>query len=143
MANDTLCYSGCKCRVESAMKSVRQFAVILMVLLPLLAPTMACALPNAQLSSAERACCKQMKNECGSMGMPASHGCCHKEVSAVDQRNAMIQAQSTSVQIDLTAIAGLPPAILLTLPVSKSDLAQRPASTLPQSPPPAISILRI
>jgi hypothetical protein len=77
------------------------------------------------------------------MGMPASHGCCQKEMPTVNHWNAMVQVQSSNVQIDLAAIAGLPPAILVTLPVSASDPAQWPASTLPQSPPPAISILRI
>ena len=138
-----LFYKGCRCTVESDMKSVRQFALILTVLLPLLAPTMACALPDAQLSSVERACCKQMKDECGSMTMPASHGCCHKEVSTTGQSNAMVQVQSANVQIDLTAVAGLSTGILLVLPVSTSDLAQRPPNTLPQSPPSAISNLRI
>jgi hypothetical protein len=125
------------------MKSVRQFALILTVLLPLLAPTMACALSNVHLSPAERACCKQMKGECGSMGMPASHGCCQKEMPTAGHWNVMVQVQSANIQIDLTAVAGLPPAILITLPVSTSDPAQWPASTLPQSPPPTISILRI
>ena len=55
----------------------------------------------------------------------------------------MVQVPSSNVQIDLAAIIGLPPAILVTLPVSGSDPAQWPASTLPQSPPPVISILRI
>lgn len=139
----TLYYSGHGCKVEAAMKSVRQFALILTVLLPLLAPTMACALSNAHLTPAERACCKQMKGECGSMGMPASHGCCQKEMPTADHWNAMVQVQSTNIQTDLTAVVGLPPAILLTLPVSTSGLVQRPASTLPQSPPPSIFILRI
>lgn len=139
----TLYYSGHRCTVEAAMRSVRQFALILTVLLPLLAPTMACALSNAHLSPAERACCKQMKGECGSMGMPASHGCCQKEMPTADHWNAMVQAQSTNIQTDLTAHAGLPPAILFTLRVSMSSPAQRPASTLPQSPPPSIFILRI
>jgi hypothetical protein len=125
------------------MKSVRQFALILTVLLPLLAPTMACALSNAHLTPAERACCKQMKGECGSMGMPASHGCCQKEMPTADHWNVMVQVQSANIQIDLTAVAGLAPAILVTLPVSTPGFAQRPASTLPQSPPPSISILRI
>ncbi len=43
------------------MRMVRQFALMPAVLLPLLAPTMVCALPSAHLSSAERACCQQMK----------------------------------------------------------------------------------
>ena len=139
----TLYYSGRGCTVECAMKSVRQFALLLTVLLPLLAPTMACALSNPHLTPAERACCKQMKGECGSMGMPASHDCCQKEMPTADHWNAMVQVQSVNTQVDLTAVAGLAPAILVTLPVSTSAFAQRPGSTLPQSPPPSISVLRI
>ena len=123
------------------MKAVRHFALMLTVLWPMLAPTMACALPNAQLSPAERACCKQMKDQCGSMDMPASHGCCHKEVSTAGQWNAMIQVQSANVQINLVTIAGLSPAVFFALPVSTSDSARRPTSTLPQSPPASIFIL--
>ena len=142
-ALDALYNFRCGCKVEAAMKTARQFALILAILWPLLAPAMACALPNAHLSPAERACCKQMKNECGSMGMPASHGCCQKEMPTADHWNVMVQVQSANIQIDLAAVAGLPPAILLTLPVSASNPAQWPASTLPQSPPSLISILRI
>lgn len=138
-----LYYSGHGCTVKAAMKSVRQFALILTVLLPLLAPTMACALSNVHLTPAERACCKQMKGECGSMGMPASHGCCQKEMPTADHWNAMVQAQSANVQIDFNTTAGLSPAIFLALPISTSNPTQRPASTLPQSPPSAIFILRI
>ena len=142
-ALDALYNFGCGCKVEAVMKFVRQLALILTVLLPLLAPTMACALSNAHLTPAERACCKQMKGECGSMGMPSSHGCCQKEMPTTDHWNAMVQVQSTNIQVDLTTVAGLPPAILVTLPGSTSDPVQRPASTLPQSPPPSIFILRI
>jgi len=125
------------------MKAIRQFALMLAVVLPLLVPTMACALPNAHLSAAERACCKQMRGECGGMAMPASHGCCHKEVPTADHWNAAVQMQSVNVQINLDAIAGLPPVLILPFPVSASDCEQSPQSTLPQSPPPAISVLRI
>jgi hypothetical protein len=122
---------------------VRQFALMLAVLLPLVAPAMACALPNAHLSRAEHACCKQMRSECGSMTMPASHGCCYKEVPTADNWNAAVQMQSANVQINLAAIAGLPPAMILPLPVPAPDHEQWPGSTLPQSPPSAISVLRI
>ncbi len=133
---------GCGCKVEGVMKAVRQFALMLAVLWPMLAPAMACALPSAHLSPAERACCKQMKDQCGSMAMPASHGCCHKEVSSASQWGATVQVNPATVQIDLAAVAELRTAGLLPVPVAIFS-AQRPESTLPQSPPSAISILRI
>ncbi|MHB1935450.1 MAG: hypothetical protein ACYCOR_02560 [Acidobacteriaceae bacterium] len=125
------------------MKAARQVALMLAVLLPLLAPTMVCALPNAHLSPAERACCRQMSNECGGMAMPASRGCCHKEVPTSDNWNAAAQVQPANVQIDLSAIARLSPAILVPLPAAMSNPVQWPRNTLPQSPPSAISVLRI
>ncbi len=75
--------------------------------------------------------------------MPASHGCCHKEVPTVTHWNAAMQIKSANVQIDLSSIAELPSAILVPLPVAVFDYAQSPGSTLPQSPPSAISVLRI
>jgi hypothetical protein len=143
LRRDTLYNSGCGCKVEAGMKAVRQFALMLAVLLPLLAPTMVCALPNAHLNPAERACCRQMMGQCGSMAMPASHGCCQKEVPTADHWNAAVQIQSANIHIDLSAVAGLSPTILVPLPLVRSNYAQRPGSTLPQSPPPAISVLRI
>lgn len=39
---------------------------------------MACAIPDAQLSAAEKQCCKVMGGDCGqdASGMPMSHSCC-------------------------------------------------------------------
>ena len=125
------------------MKVVRQFALMLAVLLPLVAPTMVCALPNAQLSPAERACCKQMMGQCGSMEMPASHGCCYKELPTAGHWNAAIQGRSACAPIEMSAIAALSRAILLPLPLVTSAYELRPGSTPPHSPPPTISVLRI
>lgn len=119
---------------------------MLAVLLPLLAPTMACALPNAHLSPAERACCKQMRQmggECGGMAMPASQDCCHKQVPTITNWNAAVQYGYTNIQIDLAAIAELPPAILPPFSVAMAADPQWPGSTLPQSPPSLVSVLRI
>src|ERR1700737_3477777 len=60
------------------MRVLRQFGVLVLLLVSCLAPAMACMVPNAEMSSQERACCRMMKNQCGQMGMPASHGCCQK-----------------------------------------------------------------
>jgi hypothetical protein len=39
---------------------------------------MACAIPDAQLTAAEKQCCKDMGGDCGrdASGMPMSHSCC-------------------------------------------------------------------
>src|SRR5579859_6872310 len=57
---------------------LRKFGVLAMVFTALLTPTMACMVPDAPMTSEERACCQMMKNHCGEKGMPASHGCCKK-----------------------------------------------------------------
>ena len=65
------------------MRILRQFGVLVLLLVSCLAPAMACMVPNAQMSTQERACCRMMKNQCGQMGMPASHGCCQKTPPSV------------------------------------------------------------
>src|ERR1700751_4929950 len=64
------------------MRVLRQFGV-LVLLVSCLAPAMACMVPNAEMSTQERACCRMMKHQCGQMGMPASHGCCQKTPPSV------------------------------------------------------------
>lgn len=125
------------------MKALRQVALTLTVILPLIAPAMACAIPNAHLTPAERACCKQMRGECGNMAMPASHGCCQMEAPTTANWNAPVQVSPANVLGDLTAISILPSDILPHLQAAASGLESRPASLLPQSPPSAVSILRI
>lgn len=124
------------------MKLVRQFALMLAVLLPMIAPAMACALPDAHLTAAEQTCCKQMKGGCDSMPMPASHGCCHREIPATGHLSA-VQTKLAHIQFALGAISGSSSAALLPAPSTVSNRAAAPGITLPQSPPSAISILRV
>jgi hypothetical protein len=65
------------------MRIFRQFGVLVLLLVSCLAPAMACMVPNAEMSTQERACCRMMKNQCGQMGMPVSHGCCQKTPPSV------------------------------------------------------------
>lgn len=121
---------------------MRQFALIIAVLLPLVAPAMACVVPGANLTTAERACCKQMASKCGHMEMPAAHDCCQKEAPATNQWS-VAQNPSVSAYTGLSATPGLPLFGLLQTPSGlPRNLSQR-SFRLPQSPPAAISILRI
>src|ERR1700747_3220609 len=63
------------------MKSFIHFRLLLAVLL-VGGPIMACAIPNAQLTAAEKQCCKDMGGDCGqdASGMPMSHSCCKTSV---------------------------------------------------------------
>jgi len=47
------------------MRVIRQFGVLVLLLVSCLAPAMACMVPNAEMSTQERTCCRMMKNQCG------------------------------------------------------------------------------
>lgn len=131
-----------KCCTERRMKTIRQFALIVAVLLPLVTPAMACILPGARLTPAERACCKQAAMQCGEMQMPALHNCCEKEMPAADQGSGA-QLPSRHSGVSLHVISDLPFAALLKVPSNLEDSVSQHSLTLPQSPPAVISILRI
>src|SRR5271170_5298328 len=65
------------------MRIFRQFGVLALLLVSCVAPAMACMVPNARMNTEERACCRAMKNQCGQMEMPESHGCCQKTPPSV------------------------------------------------------------
>jgi len=123
------------------MRALRQFGVLVLLLVSCLAPAMACMVPNAEMSAQERACCRMMKSQCGQMGMPASHGCCQKTPPSVHD-NAL----------DTKAVA-FHPVVVPVIWLAASELAN-PASAVtswvehpdyspPKSPPATIFILRI
>src|SRR5258708_19622145 len=63
------------------MKLIAYFRMLLAVLM-LGGPIMACAIPDAQLTAAEKECCKDMGGNCGqdASGMPMPHSCCKTSV---------------------------------------------------------------
>src|SRR5258707_15819596 len=69
------------CNRSSFMKLIINFRLLLVVLL-LGGPIMACAIPDAQLTAAEKQCCKDMGGDCGqdASAMPISHSCCKTSV---------------------------------------------------------------
>jgi hypothetical protein len=123
---------------EISVNLSRQFGAV--VLLPVwsLVPAMACALPNAQMTPAERACCVQMQRNCSGMDMPATHPCCQKQVRT-DQA-AVVQKSHLSSQWTVIQIV---PGTQMAIPVS-CGREQRPLSISPPlSPPSTVTILRI
>jgi hypothetical protein len=122
------------------MKAVRQFGVLLVLLMWAAVPTMVCATPTAQMTASERACCEHMKGSCGDIGMPLSHGCCHK-VAQANQVSALHASVATAPSSDLAAVTTLPangPS-----PEFSSILTENFDASPPQPPPAAINILRI
>jgi hypothetical protein len=123
------------------MRYLRQFGVLFLLLITFAAPVMACMVPDAEMSTQERACCIQMKAQCGQMEMPASHGCCHKTSpgvhdSALDNKTITFHpVVATVISLAAYELANRTPAV--------AEWVESPDYSPPQSPPSTISILRI
>jgi hypothetical protein len=122
------------------MRVLRQFGVLLL-LVSCLAPAMACMVPNAEMSTQERACCRMMKNQCGQMEMPASHGCCQKTPASVHD-NALDTKTVTSQPV-VAAVIWLTTTELVSPTSAVIGWVEHPDYSPPKSPPSTISILRI
>src|SRR6267154_851008 len=122
------------------MRVIRQFGVLVLLLVSCLAPAMACMVPNAEMSTQERTCCRMMKNQCGQMGMPASHGCCQKTPPSVHDNaldtKAMTFHPVVAPVIWLAASELVNPAPAVAGWVEHADYSP------PKSPPSTLSILR-
>src|SRR6476619_7037984 len=122
------------------MGCVRQLGIVFALLLSLLAPTMACALPNAQMTAQEHACCKKMKGNCGSMRMPTTHSCCQQSVRA----NHLDAIQPESVSVPVAPLVAVLPSVTLFHPTFlDEERLSAPQHSPPTSPPHAVSVLRI
>jgi hypothetical protein len=123
------------------MKALRQFGVLVLLLVSCLAPAMACMVPDMQMNAEERACCRTMSRQCGQTEMPASHGCCQK---------TLLKACDTA--LDTKAVT-FHPIVVPVIWLAASELVSptsvvfgwvaRSGYSPPKSPPSTISILRI
>jgi len=123
------------------MKAVRQFGIVILLLVSYLTPAMACMVSDVQMNAEERACCRAMQNQCEQSGMPASHGCCQKAPhSTLDNALATKAATYHPVAVAaiwLTASEWSYPTAAAAGRVEHTDYSP------PQSPPGSISVLRI
>jgi hypothetical protein len=123
------------------MKALRQFSVLVLLLVSCVAPAMACTVPDTAMNVHERACCRMMKNQCGQMGMPASHGCCQKAPPGVHD-NAL-DTKVTNFHPVPAPVVWLAAFELVNSTPSVAGWVERPDYSPPKSPPTTISILRI
>jgi hypothetical protein len=123
------------------MMALRQFGVLLLLLVSCVAPAMACMMPDAAMSAQERACCRMMKNQCGQMGMPASHGCCQKNPLGVHD-NAL-DTKATNFHPIAAPVVWLAAFELENSTSSAAGWVERPDYSPPKSSATTISILRI
>jgi len=117
------------CDTLIVLKLTAKFASML-VLIALGAPVMACLIPGAVLTHAERECCRHIAGQCGSMSMPSSmpssHSCCKAQVRA---SNAYLKAPSISAPALL--LGGSLAALAVELPAN----SQRRGPAVDHPPP--------
>jgi hypothetical protein len=123
-----------------AMRIFRQFGVLLL-LVSCLAPAMACVVSSTEMNPEERACCRAMKNQCGQVEMPASHGCCQKTPPSVHDNALDIKAVTFHPAV--ATVIWLAAFELVNPPSTVIGWVERPDYSPPESPPSTISILRI
>jgi hypothetical protein len=70
-------------------------------------PVMACAVPAAAMTPAERDCCKKMAEQCGDMGMAKSHPCC-QSIATPAYFHALKTASSQLHHVRLVLFHALP-----------------------------------
>src|SRR3984885_7353852 len=102
---------------------------------------MACMIPNAEMSTQERACCRAMKNQCGQMEMPASQNCCQKTAPSIHD-NAL-DTKAVTFHPVVAPFIWLASFELVNPPVTVIGWVESPDYSPPKSPPASISILRI
>jgi hypothetical protein len=123
------------------MKTIRHFGVVLLLLLSCVAPLMACVRPEAEMTAAERACCRMMHNQCAQMGMPSSQDCCAKAPSSVFD-NAL---KSNPVRFQSVAVTVLWVASIDAFAHDNASQAwiHSPEHWPPKPPPVGITVLRL
>ncbi len=126
------------------MRSAFKVGVSLLSLLLLATPIMACLIPAASMTAAERDCCKRMAGECGKAGMPQSHPCC--QTTTIPDHFAAIKSSSdvNPIQLALAFTYALHHTFITpTLQEPDSDPFAADIHSPPISPPASISVLRI
>ena len=71
---------------------------------------MACAAPDAQLTAAEKRCCKDMGGDCGqdASGMPLPHSCCKTSVQPPHDFRPSSTFSSSAPYLVISAVEFLP-----------------------------------
>src|ERR1700748_411660 len=127
--------------LSKEMRVLRQFGVLVLLLVSCLAPAMACMVPNAAMSTQERACCRLMKNQCGQMEMPASHGCCQKPPRGV--HDTALDTKATTFHPVAAPVVWLAAFELVNPTSAVAGWVERSNDSPPNSPSSTISNLRI
>src|ERR1700722_8871914 len=119
---------------------VRAALLLSIVLMWVASPAIACVLPGATLTPAERECCRHMAGQCGRASMPAGHSCCQTKSHHSD---ALPQASASVPTRHLTfAVVEVQTTFVIPV-VSPAWLAVNLHSPPHHADSSSISILRI
>jgi len=102
-------HASASCSQFWSMKLTVYFRMLLVVLL-LGGPIMACAVPDAQLTAAEKKCCNDMSGDCqqDASGMPMSHSCCKTSVQPPHDFRPSSIFSSSAPYLVISAVEFLP-----------------------------------
>jgi hypothetical protein len=114
------------------LKLVQKIAVVALAGLFAGLPVMACVVPNAAMTAAERECCKKMAGQCGDMGMAKSHPCCQTTATPADF-HALKTAASQLDHVSFVLLHAIPLATETNAYVSFAQWSPRVSCT--HSPP--------
>jgi hypothetical protein len=124
------------------MKAVRQFGIVILLLVSYMTPATACMVSTVQMNAQERACCRTMQNQCGQMDMPSSHGCCQK-TSPGAQNNAIVTKATANHPVGVVAIWMTAAADWTRPDFTAARQFAHAEYSPPHSPPGTVSVLRI
>ena len=126
------------------MKRIGRIGVSLLSLLLLATPIMACLVPAAAMTEAERDCCKRMAHDCGNSGMMKSHSCCQSTTIPSHLATIKSSFDGNPMHLGLVFAHALPSMLrIATIPEVGSSPWAAAIHSPPISPPVGISILRI
>ena len=117
---------------HEVMSLVGKLAVFALTVLFATLPVMACVVPDAAMTPAERECCKKMAERCGDMGMAKSHPCCQVTATPADF-HALKTASSQLDHVSLVLFHALPLTAQTDAYVSLAQSSSRVSCT--HSPP--------
>jgi hypothetical protein len=123
------------------MRILRQFGVLVLLLVSCLAPAMACMVSSTEMSAEEQACCRMMRNQCGQMEMPSSHGCCQK--TALGVHDNALDTKTVTFHPVIASVVWLAAFDIVNPPSTVIGWVEHPEYSPPKSPSSTNSILRI
>jgi len=120
------------------MLALRKVGAFFSLWLVISMPAMAC-FDYGDMTAADRECCNQMAEKCGSMGMPQSHSCC---TTKIHSSNPTIVRNTVSVT-PVLATLDVVPFFKASDPILASAVQGLAIGSPPGSPPDATTVLRI